>query len=289
MMACSQTERVFETPHGEIHYWATTHVEGAPNLVFLPGLTADHRLFDEQLEYFAGKANCLVWDPPSHGASRPFELCWSLRDKVCWLHEIIEREGFASPVLIGQSMGGYLAQVYMERYPGETSGFVSIDSAPLGRAYYSGWEISFLKHTHAMYSSIPWKWLISWGSNGCATTEYGRVLMREMMEGYSKREYVDLAAHGYKVLAEAVEAGLPYEADCPSMLLCGTKDRAGSCKRYSKEWTKRTGIPLRWIEGAGHNSNTDAPDEVNSIIEEFIENVSLHSTAGMPDAANSAL
>lgn len=102
------------------------------------------------------------------------------------------------------------------------------------------WEIFFLKHTHAMYSSIPWKWLIGWGSKGCATSEYGRSLMRRMMEGYAKREYVDLAAHEYRALAEAVEASLPYEIDCPAMLLCGTRDMAGSCKRYSNEWAKRT-------------------------------------------------
>ncbi len=47
------------------------------------------------------------------------------------------------------------------------------------------------------------------------------------------------------------------------------KDHAGSCIRYNKTWHKNTGIPLVWIEGAGHNSNTDAPDKVNALIQEF--------------------
>ena len=33
---------------------------------------------------------------------------------------------------------------------------------------------------------------------------------------------------------------------------------------------KNTGIRLEWIEGAGHNSNTDKPEVVNSLIEEFL-------------------
>ena len=46
-------EKTFETPCGQIHYW----VSGKPEthnltLVFLPGLTADHRLFKKQIEYF---------------------------------------------------------------------------------------------------------------------------------------------------------------------------------------------------------------------------------------------
>ena len=46
---------------------------------------------------------------------------------------------------------------------------------------------------------------------------------------------------------------------------------AGSCIRYNKAWHKRTGIPLEWIKGAGHNSNTDAPDMVNELINCFVE------------------
>ena len=40
---------------------------------------------------------------------------------------------------------------------------------------------------------------------------------------------------------------------------------------YDKKWAKLTGLPLIWIEGAGHNSNTDKPEEVNQIIENFVD------------------
>ena len=29
----------------------------------------------------------------------------------------------------------------------------------------------------------------------------------------------------------------------------------------------KTKIPLKWIEGAGHNSNTDKPEMINSLLE----------------------
>ena len=104
-------EKVFPTQSGDIHYWVSQLPDGSlPWLVLLPGLTADHRLFDKQVEHFAGKANVLVWDAPSHGASRPFALTWSMDDLVRWLHGILEHEGIERPVLVGQSMGGYTAQ-----------------------------------------------------------------------------------------------------------------------------------------------------------------------------------
>ena len=80
-----------------------------------------------------------------------------------------------------------------------------------------------------------------------------------------------LTTDRYKILVDAVEAELPYKITCPAMLICGTKDMAGSTKRYNRAWHARTGIPIHWIEGAGHNANTDRPDEINDLIAEFIK------------------
>ena len=59
------------TPLGKIHYWVHLISPDGVTLVFLPGLTADHRLFDKQIVYFEGKYNVLVWDAPGHAASWP--------------------------------------------------------------------------------------------------------------------------------------------------------------------------------------------------------------------------
>ena len=267
------TEQVFSTHSGDIHYWAGGPGTGAPWLVFLPGLTADHRLFDKQVEAFESKFNCLVWDAPAHGASRPFPLTFSMDDLADGLHAILEREGAQRPVLIGQSMGGYLSQVYMERYPGTASGFVSIDSCSLKRKYYTGAELYLLKHTEWMYLAFPWKLLVRVGVKGTATSEYGRALMKYFMESYEKREYCALADHGFRIVAEAVEAGRTYDIQCQALLICGEKDGAGSAKRYNRAWNRQDGLPLVWAPGAGHNSNTDAPGLVNGEIEKFVSSL----------------
>ena len=62
------TERTYATPLGTIHYWVHIMDADITTLVFLPGLTADHRLFDKQIEYFENKYNVLVWDAPAHAA-----------------------------------------------------------------------------------------------------------------------------------------------------------------------------------------------------------------------------
>jgi pimeloyl-ACP methyl ester carboxylesterase len=125
-----------------------------------------------------------------------------------------------------------------------------------------------------IYRLCPWKMLLSSASNGVSTTEYGRQLMLDMMTTYNtdKERYARLSGHGMKILGEAIDANLPYQINCPALLICGKKDRAGSSIRHNKAWHKKTGIPLVWIENAGHNSNTDAPTLVNQLIDDFIKN-----------------
>lgn len=263
--------KTFHTASGKVAYWVDGSAgPGVPWLVFLPGLTADHTLFDAQVAYFVGRASCLVWDAPAHGESRPYPLDFTIDDLARILHGVLEAERVDRPVLVGQSLGGYVAQAFIDLYPGEAVGFVSIDSAPLKRKYYPTWEVKALRHTKGMYQAIPWALLKPWGSWGTATTERGRANMRSFMEGYTKREYVDLAAHGYRMLADAVETDRAYDIDCPALLLCGEKDRAGDVKPFNRRWAAGEGIPLVWVPGAGHNSNVDAPEFVNAQIERFV-------------------
>lgn len=263
-------EKTFPTPCGTIHYWTNDISPERITLVFLPGLTADHRLFDMQIDAFQNQYNVLVWDAPGHGASRPFRLAFSLEDKARFLHDILERENIVRPVLVGQSMGGYVSQCYIDLFPGSVSGFVCMDSAPLKREYLTSAELWMLKHTEPMYRAFPWKLLVWCGVRGCAVSDYGQQLMAAMMGTFAQKEYCALAGHGFRILAEAIEKQRAYDIDCPALLICGRQDRAGSSQRYNRIWAKTTGLPLIWVDQAGHNSNTDQPEAINQMIRDFI-------------------
>lgn len=264
------TEKCFDTASGAIHYWRNDIQPNRPTLVFLPGLTADHRLFDYQVQHFAPTCNVLVWDAPGHGASRPFKLDFMLDDKVGYLHHLLAAEGIGRPVLVGQSMGGYVAQCYLEQYPTEASGFISIDSAPLKRHYCTSAEIWLMRHAEPMYRLLPWSLLLKSGPKGCCTTVQGQRQMLDMMQSYTKDEYCHLTGHGYRMLAEAIASRRRYDIPCPALLLCGEDDRAGSSRNYNRRWAAGEGLPLEWIPSAGHNSNVDRPDIVNRAIADFI-------------------
>lgn len=265
-------QKHFQTQCGIIHYWINTLNPDRPTLVMLPGLTADHRLFDKQVEAFESEYNLLVWDAPGHAASRPFELSFSLMDKAEWLRAILEAESIKRPIIVGQSMGGYVSQAFIQRFPGEASGLISIDSATLKRKYYPNWELKLLHHIEPLYRMYPWKTLVRQGAKGTAESAYGRQLMAQMMHEYDDdpKYYSRLVGHGYGILAEAIEANLPYDIGCPCILICGEKDKAGDTKSFNRRWAAGENLPIHWIAGAGHNSNTDKPEEINEIIKSII-------------------
>ena len=153
-------EKTYQTPCGTIHYWVSVSHPDEITLVFLPGLTADHRLFDKQIQHFKEKYNVVVWDAPAHASSWPFRFEFDLFDKAKWLNDILNQDKIAKPVIVGQSMGGYVGQAYAQLYPNRLTGFVSIDSAPLQRNYVTAVELWLLKRMEPVYAHYPWKLLL---------------------------------------------------------------------------------------------------------------------------------
>ena len=112
-------EKTYETGIGAIHYWINDNPHDSDSaLVFLPGLTADHRLFDKQTEYFKGKTRLFVWDAPGHAASWPFEFSFDLMDKARWLDGILKREGIDKLLIInghgGNNFKGFIRDLMAE-------------------------------------------------------------------------------------------------------------------------------------------------------------------------------
>ena len=130
-----------------------------------------------------------------------------------------------------------------------------------------------LRHTEMMYLMFPWQFLKVYASSCLATTIYGQRLMYSFFSDYTQKEYCRLAAKGFCMVSCAMEKDIYGDIDCPALLICGTKDKAGYVMRYNRQWSEREGLRLIWLDNAGHNSNTDCPDKVNSIIEQFVEEI----------------
>ncbi len=255
---------------GNVVYYASDDWDsGRDTIVFLHGLTGDHTMFEQQFEYFNGKYNIIAWDAPAHGESRPFaDFTYGKAAEA--LKQILDEMEVSSAVLAGQSMGGFISQSFIKRYPERVRAFIGIDTTPFGEGYYSKSDIFWLKRVEPLARLYPLGAMKRAIAKQNTVTENGCKNMLSMLEPYGKDELCRLMGIGY---AAFLDDNCALEISCPVLIILGEKDNTGKVKSYCREWARRTGYPLKIIKNAAHNSNVDNPAEVNEAIENFIEEI----------------
>ena len=153
-------KKIIEDSIGNIVYWKSDIFDlSRDTLFFLHGLTADHTMFEQQFYFFEDAYNIIAWDAPAHGESRPYSR-FTYENAANGLKRILDECGVSNVVLIGQSMGGYITQSFICRYPEMAKAFVSIDSTPYGD-YYSKSDKWWLRQIEWMSKLFPEKLLKS--------------------------------------------------------------------------------------------------------------------------------
>mgnify|MGYP005764840427 CR=1 FL=1 len=282
----SMTEKKINSGRGFVHYWTAgpspekASSREAQAVFFLPGLTANHHLFDFQTAHFASRFRVLVWDAPAHGKSRPCSgFSYSILAEE--LRAILAAEGIGHVVLIGQSAGGFVAQSFAAKYPDMVTGMLLIGTCPYGPAYYSGSDLFWLKQTKWMFRLFPDRILRHSMARMCSVSDTGRKNMLQMLTDYDKKELCRLM---YLGLAGFIPEIRDTRLSCPVWLLVGAHDRTGKVRKYNDLWHQREGYPSFIIKNAAHNANVDQPEEVNRIIEGFLEGCMADGFPGSPSA-----
>ena len=187
--------KILETKYGNVHYWISEQIiSDRKTVFFLHGLTASHELFTNQTEYFSKKYNVITWDAPAHGASRPF-VDFTYEKAAVAAAEILKANGIGGAVFVGQSMGGFITQSVIKRYPEIVKGFVSIDSTPFGEKYYSKSDRWILRQIEWMSALYPDKSLRKAIAKQVTRTERSyQNMYRMLMRLYLKRKRMILSA-----------------------------------------------------------------------------------------------
>ena len=272
-------QRKITTAQGTVYYWISEHWDPERDtLMFLHGMTADHTMFASQMAHFAGENNIVAWDAPAHGASRPYEN-FSYPHAAQALYDILETQQISSAVLIGQSMGGFMAQAFLARHPERVKAFVGIDTTPYGTGYYSKSDVFWLRQVEWMAHLYPVGAMKRAMAKQIAVTPEGQRNMLDMLKPYGKQELCHLMGIGY---AGFLADNRDLEITCPVLLLIGEQDKTGKVRQYNRAWAQKTRFPLEIIPDAAHNSNVDNPAAVNEAIARFLESISATESISRP-------
>lgn len=250
-----------------IHYYISKKENFNKTILFTHGLTADYSMFEKQVEYFKDKFNIILWDMPLHGKSKQYNLI-SYNDTADIIYNILKEENINNIILAGMSIGGYPCQIFASKYPDIVSGFIGIDTTPIGKKYYTKLDKWLIKHTSFFAKFFPEKLLKKSMAKSISKTQYAYKKMINIYNHYTKADMIKQMDMFYK---QFIIENKDISITCPVMLIAGEYDNTGKVLHYSKEWAKDLKTELYIIKNAAHFSNADNYDEVNNIINKFVE------------------
>jgi pimeloyl-ACP methyl ester carboxylesterase len=261
-------KKKLKTKEGEIHYWVGG--KGSQWIIFTHGATMDHGLYSCQAEYFASQYRIIVWDCPGHGRSRPSSNI-SLEYAAQQLLNIMDQEGVEKANLVGQSMGGYVAQIAVRNSPQRFSSLVTVGSTPMQPSYFSTSDRFALALVPFLVRLYPRKRLLKLIANSAALHETSRVYALRVLSGFSKREIAAIMKAVYQGIRHHCH---PDPLPVPVLVTFGEHDKAGKVEKTCRKWAETEHLPLKVIPMASHNANMDNPEEFNRVLEDFLVGLS---------------
>ncbi|MFT4108934.1 alpha/beta fold hydrolase [Propionicimonas sp.] len=234
-------------------------------IVFLHGAGMDGRMFDAQVAGVPDDWGICVWDARGHGASA---LAGRFRypDLVDDLAALLATLDGAGVVLVGQSMGGNLAQTLLASQPGAAQRLVLIDCTdnhgPLGRV-----DRILLALAVPILAGYPWRLAVRQSALACGALPPTRAYAAEALASTGRRRFREVM----RFAREALTPDPDYRLPVPTLLILGEHDRSGNIAEALHRWPQRDPqARLVVVAGAAHNANQDAPGPVNDAIGEFL-------------------
>ena len=236
-------------------------------LLFLHGVGGGRTAWERQLPYFAARGyRALAWDQPGYGGTEPVAP-YDLERVAAALRR---RIGNDPAILVGHSMGGFIAQEAYARFPDSVRALVLCFTS----AAFGGSGSDFARQFIASR--------IAPLDEGGTMAEIAARLMPAMRG--SRSDPAGLA------LAERVMAAVPpatyrkavqlltafdrreqlARIRVPTLLVAGSDDRVAPAAAMERMARKIPGAEYVLLEGCGHLGPMDQPDPFNEALAQFL-------------------
>jgi pimeloyl-ACP methyl ester carboxylesterase len=240
--------------------WDAVGPPDAPPIVFVHGALMGRSVWHPQIEALSDRFRCISVDLPGHGTQRdvPFEL----DDAAEGVVRAIDHAAGGRAVLVGLSVGGYVAMTVASRYPDKVRGLVIAGSTrePTGvsRLAFEAYAAALRLAPESVVRTMAFAYFRRryGGVVTAAITaggHFARGGSRAVRRVAGGRFRERLVAYGGQIL-----------------VINGTLDlvfRIGAGRFLAGV----PGVTNRVIARAGHLSNVDRPEVFTGLLEQFIE------------------
>lgn len=111
-----------------VNIYYEIHGQGNP-LVLIAGYTCDHTFWGAMLDDLARKFQVLVFDNRAVGQTKDDGALFTLEDMAEDTMTLVQQLGIVQPHILGQSMGGAIAQIIAKKYPDKINKLIVLNSA----------------------------------------------------------------------------------------------------------------------------------------------------------------
>jgi len=241
------------------------------SLVFLHGVGGGHHAWDAQLPFFATRGyGAHAWDQPGYGESASVEP-YDLEQVSAALVRLIGALDDGPVVLVGHSMGGFVAQETYARHPRHVKGLALCFTSPAFGGTGSAFARQFIEERLKPLEE------------GRTMEEIAAKLMPSMRGTESEP--------GGLAHAERIMAGVPPETyrkavallttfdrreqlpkiSIPVLLVAGSDDKVAPAPVMERMATMIPGAEFVVLEGCGHLGPMDQPEAFNAALLAFLQ------------------
>ena len=228
-------------------------------IIFVHGSGGSSYTWKNQLN-LAIDYDLIALDLPSHDKSDDFSDL-SLHLYVDVVNRLIKSFDYENVILCGHSLGGAIVQQYYFTYPKEVSGLILFNTG--GRLRVAPFILKSLKTNYQEFmDSLP-------------AGAFYRATTKETIELYiqeTSKISADVTYKDFKICDEFDVLSKLNTIEVPCLIIVGKQDQLTPVK-YSEFFRNNIkNSELHIINKAGHMVMLEKPNEVNQVIENFINN-----------------
>jgi len=240
-----------------------------PPLILIHAGALDCRMWDQQFVEFAAQYRVIRYDTRNHGKSRTEIVQYSHPDDLARLMDSLH---IGRAILVGLSMGGYIAIDFALKYPARVNALITVSSGITGYNFRDPQILEYnakLKTAETYEEAVEYI-LRQWCDGPFRTPDQVDSLVRNKV----KNMYSDFFQNFQRGLKEnrsdPPAIGRLAEIKKPILTIVGDLDQPGILEIAAMIEKQVPGTQKSVIKGAAHMVNLEKPDEFNATVLKFL-------------------
>jgi len=239
-------------------------------VVLIHGFAEDSNIWERHTSFLGQHHTLIVPDLPGCGKSSNLTAATSMEDLADFIKSLLDGESIGRCIMIGHSMGGYIALAFAEKYPDRlaafglfhSTAFADTEEKKAGRRK----KISFIQKNGAapfIRQSIPD--LFSESSR-----EKFKSIINNLIEQYSDFVPDTLVRCQEAMIDRPDRTHILKSFKGPVLFIIGKQDNAVPFEQSLRQSHLPDLSYIHILENAGHMGMIENSDECNRVLEEFI-------------------